>query len=48
MDRIDVMKWIEWMTDKIGEDAQILLHGNSMGGATVCMMSGLKLPEQVK
>ena len=40
--------WIEWMTEKIGEDAQILLHGNSMGGATVCMMSGLKLPPQVK
>ena len=48
MDRLDGMKWVEWMTDKIGEDAQILLHGNSMGGATVCMMSGLKLPEQVK
>ena len=29
-------------------DAQILLHGNSMGSATVCMMSGLELPPQVK
>lgn len=36
------------MTDKIGEDAEILLHGTSMGGATVLMMTGLKLPEQVK
>lgn len=27
---------------------QILLHGTSMGGATVLMTSGLKLPAQVK
>ena len=48
MDRLDGMRWVEWMVEKIGKDAQILLHGNSMGGATVCMMGGLKLPEQVK
>ena len=48
MDRLDGMEWVKWMIDKIGDDAQILLHGNSMGGATVCMMSGLKLPDQVK
>ena len=36
------------MVEKAGEDVQIILHGNSMGGATVLMMSGLKLPEQVK
>ena len=47
-DRYDGLDWTRWMIDKIGEDAQILLHGNSMGGATVCMMSGLQLPEQVK
>ncbi len=48
MDRLDGLKWIEWMTKQAGEDVQILLHGNSMGGATVCMMSGMELPEQVK
>ena len=48
LDRFDGLKWIRWMTDKIGEDAEILLHGTSMGGATVLMMTGLKLPEQVK
>ena len=36
------------MIEKIGDDAQIVLHGNSMGSATVCMMSGLDLPPQVK
>ena len=36
------------MIEKIGDDAQIVLHGNSMGSATVCMMSGLDLPTQVK
>lgn len=48
MDRIDGQRWIEWMIEKTGQEAQILLHGNSMGGSTVCMMSGLKLPTQVK
>lgn len=48
MDRLDGMRWVEWMVEKMGEDAQILLHGNSMGSATVCMMSGLELPPQVK
>ena len=47
-DRYDGLEWVRWMTEQIGEDAQILLHGNSMGGATVCMMSGLKLPSHVK
>lgn len=48
MDRYDGLEWSKWMIEKIGEDAQILLHGNSMGGATVCMMSGLNLPRQIK
>ena len=48
MDRLDGESWVKWMVEKAGEDVQIILHGNSMGGATVLMMSGLKLPEQVK
>ena len=47
-DRLDGLEWVKWMVEKIGEDAQIILTGNSMGGATVCMMSGLDLPPQVK
>ena len=36
------------MIGQEGENVQILLHGNSMGGATVLMASGLDLPQQVK
>ncbi len=48
MDRLDGLEWVRWMIEKTGDDAQILLHGNSMGGATVCMMGGMDLPRQVK
>lgn len=48
LDRIDALKWINWVLRKCGEDVEILLHGTSMGGATVLMMSSLGLPAQVK
>ena len=48
LDRIDALKWINWVLRKCGEDVEILLHGTSMGGATVLMMSSLELPKQVK
>ena len=48
LDRIDAMKWINWVVRKCGTDCEILLHGTSMGGATVLMTSGLDLPPQVK
>lgn len=48
LDRIDALKWINWVLRKCGEDVEILLHGTSMGGATVLMMSSLELPVQVK
>lgn len=48
LDRIDALKWINWVLRKCGENVEILLHGTSMGGATVLMMSSLELPEQVK
>lgn len=47
-DRHDLLKWIHWVLEKEGGDTQILLHGTSMGGATVLMASGLELPQQVK
>ncbi len=48
LDRLDGMKWIDRIVQKCGDDVEILLHGTSMGGSTVLMMSGLKLPRQVK
>lgn len=48
LDRHDALKWIEYAISRLGEDCSILLHGDSMGGATVLMTVGLKLPKQVK
>lgn len=48
LDRKDALRWLEWIIGTCGEDVQIILHGTSMGAATVLMTSGLKLPDQVK
>lgn len=48
-EREDCLKWLKYMTDHFGEDIKIILHGVSMGSATVCMMSGRNnLPANVK
>ena len=41
-DRKDMLQWINWITALDG-DAQIVLHGISMGGATVMMTAGGRL-----
>ena len=48
LDRKDALVWINWAIGELGEEAEILLHGTSMGAATLLMLSGLSLPEQVK
>ncbi len=48
LDRYDALGWINWVIETCGPDVQILLHGTSMGGATVLMTGGLELPSQVK
>ena len=48
LDRIDACAWMDWVISTCGENVQILLHGTSMGAATVLMASGLALPKQVK
>ena len=48
LDRHDAMGWIRKVIEICGEDVEILLHGISMGGATVLMTAGLELPAQVK
>ena len=47
-ERLDYLQWIQYIIDEIGPDTQIVLHGVSMGGATVLMTSGEALPPQVK
>lgn len=48
LDRKDLVKWIDWVITKYGQDIEIILHGISMGAATALMASGLELPKQVK
>lgn len=48
LDRHDAKVWIDYLVDRMGEDCSILLHGDSMGAATVLMTTGLELPKQVK
>lgn len=47
-ERKDVVKWIQMIVEHTGAEAQIVLHGVSMGAATVMMASGEELPPQVK
>ena len=46
LDRKDILKWIDVILAR-DPDAEIVLHGVSMGGATVMMTSGEELPENV-
>lgn len=43
----DMLRWIDYLVNRFGEDIKIILHGVSMGGATVCKMAD-RVPKQVK
>lgn len=47
-ERLDLRDWIYLAMEKLGTDIDIILHGISMGAATVLMASALDLPENVK
>ncbi|WP_373457846.1 alpha/beta hydrolase [Paenibacillus wynnii] len=47
-ERRDYLQWIRYLIDRKGPESKIVLHGVSMGGATVLMTSGEDLPPQVK
>lgn len=45
----DALKWLGFMLTEFGSDIQIILHGISMGSATVMLMTGSgELPENVR
>ncbi|MGM9892586.1 alpha/beta hydrolase [Limosilactobacillus sp.] len=48
LDRLDYQEWLKRLINRLGSQVKIVLFGVSMGGATVEMMSGEKLPQQVK
>lgn len=43
----DCLRWIDALLDRFGADAKLVLHGFSMGAATVLQMSS-RCPEQVR
>ena len=45
-DSRDLLRWIDWILEK-DPASQIILHGISMGAATVLMTTGYNLPKQV-
>lgn len=47
LDRLDLLKIINKTIKEFGSDCKIVVFGISMGGATVCMLSGEKLPKNV-
>lgn len=47
-ERVDLRDWIYLAMEKMGEDVDIILHGISMGAATVLMTSALDIPDNVK
>ena len=47
LDRKDMLHWIDLICSR-DADAEIILHGVSMGGATVMMTAGEALPENVR
>ncbi|HEY5560314.1 MAG TPA: alpha/beta hydrolase [Clostridiaceae bacterium] len=47
-DRLDYLRWINYIIERNGRETQIVLHGLSMGGGIVLMVSGEKLPSNLK
>lgn len=47
-DRLDLIKWINYIIQIRGKNEKIILHGISMGASTVLMTSGEKLPSNVR
>ena len=43
----DALRWIEFLKQRAGKPLQIILHGFSLGGATVMKMSN-RVPEEVR
>ncbi len=47
LERLDMLGWINWILRRDTE-AEIVLHGASMGGATVLMVTGGPVPRQLR
>lgn len=47
LEKNDILLWINWIINK-NPNAEIILHGMSMGAATTMMVAGENTPKQVK
>jgi uncharacterized protein len=47
-DRLDYLRWIDYIIKRVGQDCEIVIHGVSMGGGIVLMLSGEELPSNLK
>lgn len=48
LDHRDILRWVDYLTGRFGEDIEIILHGISMGAATVMLANEADPPDQVK
>lgn len=49
LDRRDLVAWLTWLVSQRGEDIEVVMHGHSMGGASVLLAAAESdLPSQVK
>lgn len=47
-DSKNILLWIDYLINRFGDDIEIILHGISMGAATVLNVNEMSPPEQVK
>ena len=47
-ERFDAVSWVKFANQRFGKDKSIFLFGISMGGGTVLMASGQRMPRNVK
>lgn len=44
----DALAWLDKIKEICGADCSVAAYGNSLGGGTVCMLSGLEAPPQLR
>lgn len=47
-ERYDIIAWTKYLTERFGEDTEIILIGTSMGAASVILAAGLGMPDTVR
>lgn len=48
LDHKDILLWVDYLIERFGDDIEIILHGISMGAATVMLTNEANPPKQVK